>query len=249
MAKSTGLGQRLYIGGYDLSGDIGSLGNISGPLTVLDVTGIDKSAYERIGGVHDGSLEFNAWFNDAAGQAHPVLSALPTADVGVQFVHSPALGGAFAGLVGKQIDYAGTRGADGSLAFTASVQSSAGAGIEWGELLTAGKRTDTTATNGSSLDYGVTIGATNFGLSAYLQVFSFTGTTCTIAVQDSADGATGWANITGASFAAVTTAPQAQRIQTGAAQTVKRYLRVSTTGTFSNIVFSVGVIKHLTATL
>lgn len=249
MAKTTGLGQRLYLGGYDLSGDIGSLGRIGGGPAALDVTGIDKSAFERIGGVRDGGLEFNAWFNDAAGQAHPVLAALPQADVSLLFVHSPAIGGHCAGCVAKQVNYDGARAADGSLAFTVQAQAT-GSGLEWGEMLTAGKRTDSTATNGSSLDYGATIGQTSSGLSAYLQVFSFTGTTCTVAIQDSADGATGWANVTGASFAAVTTGtPQAQRIQTSAAQVVKRYLRVATTGTFTSITFAVGVTKHLTATL
>ena len=48
MAKTSGLGDNCYVGGYDLSGDIGSLGKISGSVATIDVTGINKSAFERI---------------------------------------------------------------------------------------------------------------------------------------------------------------------------------------------------------
>jgi hypothetical protein len=53
--------------------------------------------------------------------------------------------------------------------------------------LTAAPRTDTTATNGTSYDFGT--GSTAFGLQAYLQVLSFTGTSCTIKLQESSDNA------------------------------------------------------------
>jgi hypothetical protein len=35
MAKQSGLGDNLYVAGYDLSGDIGSLETISGRLALL----------------------------------------------------------------------------------------------------------------------------------------------------------------------------------------------------------------------
>ena len=44
MAKQSGLGQRLYVGGFDISGDVGSIDNASTPTALLDVTGIDKLA-------------------------------------------------------------------------------------------------------------------------------------------------------------------------------------------------------------
>jgi hypothetical protein len=76
VGKQTGLGDNCYISGYNLSGDVGSLGRIGGGPALLDVTGIDKSAFERLGGLRDGGVDFSAFFNPAAGQAHPVLSAL-----------------------------------------------------------------------------------------------------------------------------------------------------------------------------
>ena len=249
MAKSSGLGQALYVGGYDLSGDIGSISGARGSWTLLDVTGIDKSAPERIGGLRDGSIAFAAWYNVTAGQAHPVLKALPTADTQVMWVDAgAAIGSQAAAIVGKQIDYAGARAQDGSLAMSVDVQGSDGTGLSWCEMLTAGKRTDTTATNGTGLDYGAA--STAFGMTAYLQVFSVTGTSVTVALQDAATEPT-YAAITGGAFAAATPAgsPQTQRISTATGATIRQYVRVVTTGTFSNAVFAVAFIRHLTSTI
>ena len=79
MAKSSGLGDNCYIGGYDLSGDIMALSKVSGGPATLDVTAINKSAHERIGGIRDGALDFSSAFNPSPNQEHPVLAALPTA--------------------------------------------------------------------------------------------------------------------------------------------------------------------------
>ncbi|MGW0587462.1 hypothetical protein [Streptosporangium sp. NPDC002607] len=244
MAKQSGMGDRLFVAGYNLSGDIGSLGRIGGGPAALDVTGIDKEAFERIGGLRDGAIEYSAFFNPAVGQAHPRLSALPTADQVVTYCRGAALGGAGAALVGKQINYDPTRGADGSL--TVAVQALAnGYGLEWGRQLTAGVRTDTGAANGSSVDHGA---STAHGLQAYLHVFAFTGTSATVKIQESSDngGADTWADVVGGGFTAAT-GITSQRIATAAGLTVERYLRVVTTGTFSNAQFAVLVCRNETA--
>lgn len=81
MTKQSGLGDNFYIAGYDISGDVQSISRIGGGPSVLDFTGIDKSAYERQGGVRDGSWQFVTYFNDATGQSVPVLKSRPTTDV------------------------------------------------------------------------------------------------------------------------------------------------------------------------
>lgn len=247
MAKQSGLGDALYLTGFDLSGDIGSLGRVAGGPSTQDVTGIDKSAMERIGGLRDGGIDFTAYFNKAAGQEHLRLSTLPTTDVVVTYCRGTTLGNPAAALVAKQINYDGTRSDDGSFTFTVQAQANA-FGLEWGRQLTAGKRTDTTATNGTSVDLG-TASPGAFGLQAYLQVFAFTGTSATIKLQESSDNAVGdaFADVVGGSFGAQS-AVGASRIAT-AAINVERYLRVVTTGTFSNVVFSVVAIRNDTAVL
>jgi hypothetical protein len=240
MAKQTGLGDRLFIDGYDLSGDIGSLQRIGGGPAAMDVTGIDKSAFERIGGRRDGGIDFTSWFNDAAGQAYPVLSALPTTDRTVSYFRGAAIGSPAASCIAKQISYDGTRGNDGAFTFTSSALSN-NYGLDWGLQLTAGKRTDVAATNGASIDYGAV--STLFGLQAYLHVFSFTGTSVTVTLQDSADNAT-FANITSAVFTAATGRTSERIATTG---TVRRYVRAITTGTFSSAVFAVHFTRNETA--
>jgi len=241
MAKQTGLGDNLYVSGYNLSGDVGSLSRIGGGAAVIDVTGIDKSAHERLLGVRDGAIEFQAFFNDAAGQAHPVLSTLPTADRMVSYFRGTAIGNPAATMLAKQINYDPTRATDGALTLAVSAQANS-FGIEWGEQLTAGQLQHTGAAAGTSLDNGA---STDFGLQAYLHVFSFTGTSCTVAIQESSDDGAGdaWANVTDGVFAAAT-GVGSERIATANDQTIERYLRIKTTGTFSECTFAVVVVRN-----
>lgn len=246
MAKQSGLGDRLAVAGYDLSGDIGSLSRIGGGPTPIPLTGIDREAHERTGGLRDGAIGFTAYFNPSAGRAHPRLASLPGADQIVTYGRGAVAGRAAASMVAKQINYDGSRGADG--AFTLDTEAlGSGFGLEWGTLLTAWPRADTGATNGASVDLGA---AGTFGLQAYLQVFGFTGTDVTIKLQQSSDngGADAWADVTSGAFTAVTAGPTSQRIATSAAQAVERYLRVVTVTTsgFTALSFVVSVCVNAT---
>lgn len=248
MAKQTGLGHRLLVGGLDISGDVTALDEITGSMDELKTTGINKSAHERLGGVRDGLIKATTWWNNAVAGTHDTLAALPTTDLHAMYIMGSSIGDPAAGLVARQMNYAPKRGDDGSM--TAEVELHGDAyGLEWCSLLTAGTRTDTTATNGSSLDYGATIGSTAFGLQAYLQVLSFSGSSCTIKLQESSDdgGSDAFADVTGGSFGAQS-AVGASRIATATGQTVERYLRVVTSGTFSSCAFVVAVAKNLTST-
>lgn len=255
MTKKSGLGQAFYLGGYDLSGDTGAGDEIGGgPSGMQDVTGINKLAYERKGLLRDGRISWTSFFNpetaaDDPGvtedRAHVVLSSLPTTDRHLMWATATTLGAPAACMVGKQIGYDPSRAADGSLTISVSALAN-GYGLEWGDLLTAGIRTDTEATEGDSLDLGT--GSTEFGLQAYLHVFSFTGDDVTITIEESDDDgdADSWTAVTGGEFTEVTAGPTAERIQTARDQTVERYLRVttSTTGGFDELSFAVAVIRN-----
>lgn len=84
---------------------------------------------------------------------------------------------------------------------------------------------------------------TAFGAQAYLQVTQFAGTSVTVAVQDSADNAS-FTAVTGLTFTAVTAAPAFQRLATANSATVRRYLRVATSGTFSSATFAVALNRN-----
>lgn len=240
MAKQTGLGDHFSVGGYDISGDIGSIQQISSPMTPLEVTDITLSAPQRLGGLRSGGMQFNAWFNKATSRAHPVLSALPRTDTIALYGRGASIGSPGAACQCLQIDYNPTRAQDGALSFATTVQSD-GYGLEWGDQLTAWMRTDTSATNGTSLDGSA---ATTFGAQFYLACNSVAGTSVTVKIQDSADNSS-WADLSGASFTAVLAgAVSAQRIAvTG---TVRRYLRAVSSGTFSSATFAVLAVRNQT---
>ncbi|WP_318205391.1 hypothetical protein [Streptomyces sp. SCL15-4] len=243
MAKTGGLGDNLYIAGYDASGDIQALGNIGGGPALLNMTSIRSSAYERQGGLRSGQFEMTTFFNSVAitGATHEKLSALPRTDVIMTYCRGTTLGDPAASLVAKQTNYDPTRGDDGMLTFSVSAQSN-GYGIEWGRQLTAGVRTDTAATTGTSID---TVASASFGGQAYLHVTAFTGTDVTIKIQDSADNST-FADVASFAFTQVTAAPASERIALGNTATLRRYLRATTvtTGGFTSVTFSVNVIKN-----
>lgn len=241
MSKQGGLGDRFYIAGQDVSGDVNSIGNIGGGPALLDGTDITMSAMARLPGLRDGRMEWVSFFNPTLTATHDKLAALPTADVMCTYVRGAAIGNPAACMVAKQLNYDGTRGNDGAFTFAVSAQAN-GYGLEWGLQLTAGLRTDAAATLGASID---TAASAAFGAQAYLQLTAFTGTDVTVKVQDSADNST-FADVAGLTFTQVTAAPATQRLATSNTATIRRYLRAVTvtTGGFTNAVFSVVVNKN-----
>lgn len=135
MAKQSGLGDNFYLGGHDLSGDVASLDQVTGGPATLDVTGLNKSANERIGGLRDGDLQFTTYFDAASEQ--PALSVLPTSSVIASYLRGTGQGNTAACLIGRQINYDGTRDNTGNLTMKVEVQADH-FGLEWGTQLTSG---------------------------------------------------------------------------------------------------------------
>lgn len=254
MAKSSGLGVRMAVDGYDIAGDVQSF-TCHGGCAVFDMTGIDKYAYERQGGRRDGGVDAVTYLNPLAVTiatplvntgSHYTLRSLPLTDR-IFTAWMPGTTDTFS-LVGKQIDYAPTEAADGSLTIAVSAQANS-YGLEWGDQLTAGKVAISGAGAQASVDLLTT---TALGAQAYLQVMQFTGTDATVAIQSSTDNGAGdaFSNVAGLGFTQITSAtPQAQRVATSLTATIERYLRVNvtTTGGFSALTFVVTVVKNLTA--
>jgi len=244
MGKTNGLGDRLFVGGYDMSGDVGSIQKIGGALTLLDRTPLNASAYGRIGGRRDGNIDFTAFFADEAGESHAVFSALPTGDKTAIYCRGTTLGNPGAGIVAKQVDYPLANPAGGDLTVPISLMAN-NYGVRWGHLLTAGLITDASASNGASID--LTDATTSFGLTAFLIVTALGSGTPTVKIQDSANDST-FADVTGATFGTVA-ALDNEIVQTSATATVRRYLRPVTTGTFTDLSYVIVVCRHLTATI
>lgn len=237
MAVESGLTNALYVAGYDLSSQAQSW-NSSGPVATLDSTHLRQKANSRLLGTRTAMADVTSLF-DPLGATHVLQAPLPTTDQLLTLPHDEVLGAASQSCVFKQIGYDPTRAAEGSLLFKVDGQGTESV-LDWGVLATPGKRTDTGATNGGSVDFGAA--GTN-GFQAYAHVFAFTGTDCTISLQSSSDNGVGdaFSTVTGGSFTAVTTAPQWQKIYSARTQATERYWRVitSTSGGFTSITFAV----------
>jgi len=238
MAKTSGLGDNFYIGGYDLSGDVGSLEQISGGPALLDVTPISKSAHVRLGGLRSGDIQFTSFFDAAAGAEHPALSTLPRTDVIATYARGTTVGNPAACLVAKQVNYDPTRDNAGGLTLKVDLQSNA-YGLEWGVQLTAGLRTDTTGTTGSAYDN--TISGTN-GAQGYCQVTAFSGSSVDIKIRHCTTSGGTYADLIDfGSFSGIGAA------RVTAAGTVNEFFKVVTSGTFTSATFSVVIAVNTTA--
>ena len=239
MSKQSGLGDQLFIAGRDVGADINSISSLSTPRETLPSTGITVSAMERLYGKRDAMAEFTSYFNDATDRIHEALKGLPRTDVHLMYCRGEGIGSEAFCLVGKQIDYAPTRGDDGSLLFATSVPSSA-FGADWSDHLTAGQDTHAVGASTTGLD---TATSASFGFQAYLQVFSVGSGTASIDIEDSADNVS-FAPLADGAFTDAT-GRTFERIQSSSATaTVRRYLRVTTSGVFTDLVFAVAINKN-----
>lgn len=236
MTKAGGLGQNFYVHGVDLSGDTSRVDNASSPRETQDATGINSNAAERILNRGSGRLAWTSFFNPAASQAHPTLSALPTTDIHVMWTLGTTRGDEVACLVAKQVNYDPSRAADASLLIAVEALGQ-GERLEWCDLLVA-KKTHASATDETGIDFG---SQTTAGGVGYLQHFSAASGTVEYDIEDSSNSTNGvdgaWANLLGFTDVATPWAATAQRVEvTG---TVERWVRASTNGVFTTAVLAV----------
>ena len=240
MAKKTGLAQKFYVHGYDLSGDVGAINNCESRVALLDTTAIEETQHTRMQGLSDGEISFAMFFNDATDQEHDALSALPTADRLVMYLTGTTRGDSVACLTAKQVSYAFNRGADGALLGTVQAVAASDP-VEWCELLVA-KVTHSSATDETGINFG---SQTTLGGVGFLQHFSAASGTVEYDIEDSSDSTDGidgaWANLLAFSDVATPWAQIAQRIEvTG---TVEKWVRASTNGTFTTAVFAMAFFR------
>lgn len=122
MAKESGIGWTT-LSVDDSSGSAQAIKNditnfqFATPRAVQDVTGVDKSAIERLLLLADFSITLNGVFNDAANQSHAVFKTVPSTSVN-RTVTLTVSGQTLANEC-LFTDYNLTRGQDGSLTWSA----------------------------------------------------------------------------------------------------------------------------------
>jgi hypothetical protein len=122
MAKETGLGWSVC-SVDDSAGAVKTIINdvtnlqFATPRGVQDVTGIDKSAYERLLLLADLTVTLNGVFNDATGQSHDVFKTVPSSSV-QRTTTNTVSGQTLAGEL-LYTDYSFTRAQSGEFTWTA----------------------------------------------------------------------------------------------------------------------------------
>jgi hypothetical protein len=124
MAKVSGLTCTVTIASNDISNDITSF-NLDTPYGVQDVTGVDKSAMERLLLRADATGTLTGVWNTAANKSHATLKT-PGSKTFVL-----AYPGATATFTAVTTNYAPTLGADGSLIWSVNFALSSGTAVAW----------------------------------------------------------------------------------------------------------------------
>lgn len=138
MAKQSGLGDYLAVddsGGTvrDISNDVTSI-TFNIPQDLMDITGIDKSARERLIGLGDGTVTVNGVFNAASNKSHDVFKTRSgtrtvTYAVGGNTSTNPKLE-----MEMLVANYNVARANDGSLTWSATLNLQSGTVPAWGTV-------------------------------------------------------------------------------------------------------------------
>jgi len=242
MAKVNGLNVRLYVEGYDLSGDANALSGLGYTNELLDVTTLDVSARKRIIGIVDGEISVDAFFDPASSRQHAVWTSnsgtQPTADQDVLVPMGSAVGDPCVGLVSKQGTMTTTRAPGSAIAATATYSAN-GSGPEFGKMVTAHDDTITSSTSGTAVDDSASSAS---GGSWYYQILAFSAVggnaRWTVNLQHSSDNVT----YTDVSSAHVTAIGAARAEFSG---TLNRYVkhRVVRDASTGSITFAIGYVR------
>lgn len=136
MAKVSGLTTSVTVDdsagtGRDISNDITSI-TVNTPRGAQDITGLDKSAVERLLLLADGSVSLTGVFNTAANKSHDVFKTIPTqSGTTTRTVVVVYPGPATLTMEMVLTDYSLNRGQDGSLVWTVPGQLANGTAPTW----------------------------------------------------------------------------------------------------------------------
>ena len=131
MAKTSGLGAKIVVNSNDISDDITDF-TLSTPRGVQDITGIDKSAHQRLLLLADASASLKGVFNNASSMSHQTLSGVPTGNSALTTVITPTSSSTpNISLNLMYSDYAITRAAGGELTWDAKGDLADGTAPSW----------------------------------------------------------------------------------------------------------------------
>ena len=126
MAKTSGLAATVSVDNSagslkDISIDVGDF-DISLPQNLLDVTGVSKSAFERIIGLGDGTITLNGFFDSASNLAHDVFKTRTGVSTTTIVLYVSGSSDPQISMECLVANYNISRGSDGSLTWNAVLQ-------------------------------------------------------------------------------------------------------------------------------
>jgi len=135
VAKQTGLGDYFACDNSagslkDISNDVTGLGVNIGQ-NLFDITGLDKSAMERLIGLGDGSFAVSGVFNPTANQSHDVFKTRTGTRTVDYKIGGNTQGNPYLTMECLVDSYNLTRGSDGSLTWSAGLQLQSGTTPTW----------------------------------------------------------------------------------------------------------------------
>lgn len=211
--------------------------------TQVTINGVNQGAFDgtyvlpAFGNIQLTYTVAPTWSWVRIGKEHDALNSIPSGDVIASYLRGTAIGNPAFCINSKQTNYDPTRDNNGNLTLKVDLVGNKFGG-EWGEQLTPGLRTDTTATVGAFRDDGA---GSNFGAQAYLQLVELVGTNVDVSITHCAtSGGTYTSLIDFGSLTAI----GAVRASVSNATTVNEFLKVVTTGTFTYAQFAVVFIRN-----
>jgi hypothetical protein len=239
MAKESGLNVRLYVEGKDMSGSANALSGAGYSQAMLETTPLNTSAATRITGLADGTLSVNGYFDtsDDAPWAED-SGKLPSSDAVVLVALSSAVGDPSVGMNAKEGEFNVSRSSGSAISITSTFAGN-GMGGEFGEMMTAHDDTHSSAGSGTVVDSGA---SSSSGGAGYVQVISLGSGSVVVNLQESTSSGGSYSNFMTFSTVAAAAAPSAERVTMEG--TVQRYIKVVTTGTFSNAKIAVAFARY-----
>jgi hypothetical protein len=250
MAKQAAGSNRLFVNQYNVSGNVSALSSIEARRDLLDMTDITQTGKDRKGGLSDGSMVVNGWWDATVGATPPAVHdvfkvAGGLVDAVMTYWTGITAGVPVACLVAAQANYNPVRSPDASLAWTVSAEASAGAGLEWGHALTTANQTFASTGYGSDCDdLAGSPTSTAFGAILYVHLISIASGNITISAVHGAAAAPTTA-VTGCTTSLLTTAGAYRIASTSPTFNLLRYTRLYAVGTFSNAVIVAALIRPI----
>lgn len=221
----------VYGKGYDLTPFIRS-GSMKGSRSTAEKSALGDIAHSFDGGLQAGEFSASGRYSDGTGEIQRRAEAM-LGTAGQNLIVIPAgdaLGADAMALMGTTIKHDVSIPAEDMVDISIDAMSTVG--VDLGRVLWPLSATTTATNSVTAVDTGA---AWTNGAAGYIVCTATTSATITVTIQDSADGAAGWADIM--TFTAITGANTEQRVTCSGV--VRRYLRAAWTGTITSTTFHV----------